>query len=254
MSTEHVFSEIYRNRKWGKNVPSSGEGTSPSAVGPYLGFLKDFLNLNPKINSILDIGHGDWEMWPDGFFDKYKYFGVDVVSELSERLNLIHGSDNTKFLSGDFLKIPLPSCDVLLIKDVLIHLSNLDISKALEIFVNFKIVVTTNDISSSGFRVYISCLLRTFQKRKWRNLLKTLFRPEGLIKIELGSDINTGDYHWVNLKDPKWSMEKYGFKVIQHHRYEVSKITLGRNVIKEILVFSRQQMNHQKTSEVNFLT
>jgi len=239
MSIEHVFSEIYRSKKWGKNVPSSGEGTSPSAVGPYLRFLNDFLNQNPKINSILDIGHGDWEMWPDGFFAKYKYYGVDVVSKLSERLSLMHGNDSVKFLSGDFLKIPLPSCDVLLIKDVLIHLSNLDISKALEIFANFKIVITTNDISSSGFRVYISCLLRTFQKRKWKNLIKSRFRPQELIKIELGSDISTGDYHWVDLKDPKWNTAEYGFNITQYHSYEVSKITLGRSVIKEILVFSK---------------
>jgi hypothetical protein len=239
MSSEHIFSEIYRRRRWGKNVPASGEGTSPLAVRPYLEFLDTFLCSNPKIDSILDIGHGDWEMWPNGFFDNHRYFGIDVVSELSKELNLIHGNETTNFNSGDFLKMPLPSCDILLIKDVLIHLSDLDILKALKIFANFNIIVATNDISSSGFRVYFSCLVRTLKKRKWRNLLQTHFMPRSLIKKELESDITTGDYHWVNLRDPKWNIEKFGLKIIQHHRYEVSQITLGRSVIKEILVLSR---------------
>lgn len=236
MSSESIFSEIYLKRRWGKNVPLSGEGSSPSAVDPYLEFLLDFLDQHKEIQVILDIGHGDWEMWPEGFFKDYQYFGVDVVSHLSNEMNLVHGNEKTQFLSGDFLEIELPNSDVLLIKDVLIHLSNSDISRAIRVFSKYRYVIVTTDILSSGIRVFLACLIRLVSKAKWKKIIQSKGRPEKIIEFALESDIQTGSYHWVKLNDTFLRNENTNLQIKSVHNYEVSGITLGRKVIKQIVI------------------
>ena len=232
-----MFSEIYKNRKWGKNVPLSGEGSSPAAVDPYLKFLHIFLAKHKEVKTILDIGHGDWEMWPEGFFEKYRYFGVDVVSSLSNEMNITHGNEMTTFIAGDFLEMALPSSDILLIKDVLIHLSNVDITRALEIFSKYRFVIVTTDVQSSGFRVYLACLIKLMRKRELKTLFNYGFRAKKSVKHELGSDIKTGGYHWVDLNSAFWQNKHHNFHFIEMYNYEVSGITLGRKVTKQIVIF-----------------
>jgi hypothetical protein len=236
MNNESVFSEIYQNRRWGKNVPLSGEGSSPEAVNPYLELLRSFLDQHNDIRTILDVGHGDWEMWPAGFFQQYQYFGVDVVSTLSIEMSLIHGNSKTAFISGDFLEMDLPSSDVLLIKDVLIHLSNADIAKALQIFSAYRYVIITTDIHSSGIRVFLACLTRLLSRQDWRALLRAGFRPRKIIEHELDSDIETGGYHWVNMSSALWNSKLPNHRIIELSNYEVSGITLGRKVTKQIAI------------------
>jgi len=40
-----------------------------------------------QINSVLDVGCGDWEMWPDYQFQSIKYAGIDVVNEAVDTKN-----------------------------------------------------------------------------------------------------------------------------------------------------------------------
>lgn len=57
-----IFENIYENRKWGSKGTLSGEGTRPEAAKEYVEFVTKFLQSRPEMNSILDLGHGDWKM------------------------------------------------------------------------------------------------------------------------------------------------------------------------------------------------
>lgn len=242
MSSKEIFTKIYSRRKWGKNVPSSGEGTSERAVGQYLEFLKHVLSQHQEIRTILDIGHGDWEMWPEGFFQSYQYCGIDVVSELSNHLNLVHGNETTKFIGADFLETELPESDLLLIKDVLIHLSNRDIQRAIEIFPKYSYIVTVTDIQSSGYRVFFGCLYKSLKKFKGGAFIQLIKAPIDFINSILDSDISTGDYHWVRLHDSKWRLFTKDLEIAAIKTFEISGITRGRKVTKEITFFKRKRV------------
>ncbi len=236
MTREKVFSDIYKNKKWGRIGPSSGEGTRPSAVGPYLAFLIEFLQSHRNIKSILDVGHGDWKMWPENFFENYEYIGIDIVNSLSREMTLEHGSSSSTFIGGDYLEMQLPDADLLLIKDVLIHLSNAEIIESFSIFSKYKYILVTTDISSSGARVYLGCLKRMISSKKWNYLGKFGFNFVRVIRSELNSDIQTGSYHWVNLNEPTWNLNDFGLRILGETTYKVAGITFGRKVTKSIVL------------------
>jgi hypothetical protein len=60
MKREQVFSDIYKDKTWQNYGTASGEGTRPTALGLFLGFLFDFLQKNTHFKGIIDIGCGDW--------------------------------------------------------------------------------------------------------------------------------------------------------------------------------------------------
>jgi hypothetical protein len=52
---------------------------------------------NLRITSVLDVGHGDWKMWDCYRFENVQYTGVDVVEELSSKLQQLYGNKTRNF-------------------------------------------------------------------------------------------------------------------------------------------------------------
>lgn len=67
-----------------------------------------------------------------------------------EICNREYGNRHIKFIEADYLEIELPQTDLLLIKDLLIHLSNEDIKKSLGNLGEFKYSIAFTDIESKG--------------------------------------------------------------------------------------------------------
>lgn len=65
----------------------SGEGSNPDFALPYVNFIKQIID-KYKVGSVLDFGHGDWEMWRDYRFENVRYTGLDVVEFLSNELSI----------------------------------------------------------------------------------------------------------------------------------------------------------------------
>jgi SAM-dependent methyltransferase len=152
-SSEEAFTQIYDNGVWGYNedgTPSSGWGSFYENTRPYFNFLLDFMNTHQPTN-VLDIGCGDWAFSRYIDWKNMNYTGIDVVKSVVELDQQRFGAHNITFIHGDFLTMELPEADLLICKDVLLHLTNADISIFLEkIKDKYRYCLITNDIIKGG--------------------------------------------------------------------------------------------------------
>lgn len=136
-----VFASIYDERKWGGG---SGAGSRPMSTIRYRYFLETFLDIN-KVRTVLDIGCGDWQFSRLIDWSRVKYLGLDVVASLVEANAARYGAENIRFapMPSDFAE--LPAADLLIIKDVLMHLPLAHIQQFISIFPRFKFCLVSND-------------------------------------------------------------------------------------------------------------
>jgi hypothetical protein len=118
---ESAFLRIYdRGGWWGLG---SGPGTSPRYNRPFLDFLTDFIT-SAHIRSIVDYGCGDWTMFSKYEFGEVDYLGIDVVKSVVEKNRQRYARRRVEFRSALPLSQETCSADLLLMKDVLLHLPN----------------------------------------------------------------------------------------------------------------------------------
>ena len=137
-----VFDKIYRLGIWGGG---SGIGSNPNAAKGYMLYLQDFLK-NNAIRSVVDVGCGDWQFSRFIDWGDVNYLGIDVVhSVIADNLRDF-SQVNRQFICSD-LTVETdvqPSGDLLLLKDVLQHLSNQNAAQLLELTSRFKFSLITN--------------------------------------------------------------------------------------------------------------
>jgi SAM-dependent methyltransferase len=139
-----VFDDIYQNNRWGFG---SGNGSLPSVTKKYRKYLEQFIRDN-HIKTVVDYGCGDWQFsylidWQDAH-----YTGLDIVPQVIE-------DDTKKYatskISFQVLKpgAPVPvTGELLIVKDVLQHMSTADIKLFLaNVLPHFKYALITNCIS-----------------------------------------------------------------------------------------------------------
>lgn len=115
----------------------SGAGSEALAVQPFSTFLLDWM-MRYNITSMVEASCGHWPtgwqksvQWPP-----IKYTGVDLLMSMVEDSsrflqNHISGFSGVEFLTADMTSTPLPGADLLLVKDTLQHLPNMDIMRFL---------------------------------------------------------------------------------------------------------------------------
>lgn len=125
-SHRDVFSEIYRNRRWGDGSQfCSGIGSAnPAITQPYIDAVSPILQGASGV--VVDLGCGDFkvgdQLYPHA---PYGYIGVDVVEDLIDRHKVTYsGTKNLSFLCADLTSDPLPDGDIVLVRQVFQHLSN----------------------------------------------------------------------------------------------------------------------------------
>jgi len=139
-----VFTEIFRNCRWGGGSPS-GPGSQPDVLGGYMCFLQEFVR-RPGIHTVVDVGCGDWSFSQFIDWSGIEYFGIDVVPDVVQDLNREFGASNVHFVCMDALEGELPGADLCIAKDVLQHWSNENVSRFLARLSRFRYVILTNDI------------------------------------------------------------------------------------------------------------
>lgn len=121
-SREAVFSNIARNNAWDGTESVSGPGSSMHTTALLRDALPGML-AKYEIHSMLDIPCGDayWisQTLPKGI----DYIGADIVPELITR-NAAEKSGLGRFEVLDLVSSPLPSCDLVMVRDCLIQLPN----------------------------------------------------------------------------------------------------------------------------------
>lgn len=122
-----------------------------------------------RVRSLLDIPCGDFHWMQQVALDVegVDYTGADVVPAIVEANQKIHGGGRRRFVVLDATRDPLPAVDLILCRDLLIHLSNDDVLAALRSFARSgsRLLLTSHfadrtdnpDIASGDFRPIHLC-------------------------------------------------------------------------------------------------
>lgn len=144
---QKAFEQIYSNHAWGGGS-RSGPGSDPEHTGIYVHFVNQWLEHHSDSKSIVELGCGDWattsriEIKPN-----HSYFGFDIVPDVIASNQERFTAENLRFECRDFISNPPPGADLLLIKDVLQHLSNESVHEFLRnILPRFHYAIITNDV------------------------------------------------------------------------------------------------------------
>jgi len=150
-TAEEVFAEVYEKGLWGSRnaaVPGSqelfhsGSGSRGAVSARYVATIRGFLG-ETGARTVVDVGCGDFSV-ASGFVDQLdEYVGIDVVDSLIRRNSADFGRPGIRFLKANAAREELPKADVCLIRQVLQHLSNDEVSAILRGAAHFRWVIVT---------------------------------------------------------------------------------------------------------------
>ncbi len=150
-SNEDAFTRIYDEKLWGENENgegTSGTGSTVASTVEYRALVQKFMK-DHRIKSVVDIGCGDWEFSRLMNWDGIDYTGLDVVKSVINKNKQKYAKSNIRFIHADISKYNLPKGDLLLCKDVLMHLPNKDVASVLRNFKKYMYCLVTNNISKN---------------------------------------------------------------------------------------------------------
>jgi SAM-dependent methyltransferase len=149
LSVAEAFSQTYNSKLWG-NIDEeeffSGPGSLEEFSVPYISWLSRFI-VEEKINTVVDLGCGDFRVGQRICSAiSVNYVGVDIVPGLIAYNQTRFGSDCVNFKCANIITDELPDGDLCLIRQVLQHLSNKQISQVLANCGRFPYLVITEDV------------------------------------------------------------------------------------------------------------
>jgi len=150
MDNETSFGNIYRQHSW-KGDSKSGPGSDPSRTVDYRAALQHFMRTH-EVESVVDLGCGDWASSQLIDWSGIDYLGLDVVPGIIEANRRKFGASGIRFETIDAANDPLPAADLLLVKEVLQHLPSADVMAILGKLPGFRWAILTNDIEHATRR------------------------------------------------------------------------------------------------------
>lgn len=131
LATQDKFEKVYADGFWGKDQegnPLSGSGSHDSnIVEPYVGAVRGFLE---RLDSptVVDLGCGDFNVGRQLTASASTYLACDISETiLAVNRNRFH-IPNVTFVRLDLSRDVLPTADVCIVRQVLQHLSNAEIT------------------------------------------------------------------------------------------------------------------------------
>ncbi len=120
MDLEERFSRIISSNAWGSKETPCGPGSTLEACAEIIQRLPMWIK-TLHIQSIVDLGCGDFHWMKEIDLTEIQYDGFDIVRSAVEAARK-YESPNVRFHHADILSIRIPKADLVLCKDVLIHL------------------------------------------------------------------------------------------------------------------------------------
>lgn len=178
-SVQKTFSEIYADGVWGKG---SGPGSSGSDTIGYRRFLQEFLLWN-HIESVVDVGCGDWQFSRFMDWTGIDYTGFDVVESVIEDNRARFAQDNVHFELSDGRFDALPQADLLIVKDVLQHLDTRRIREFLGAAERFGLTLVTNTVDPAS---HTNAIIKNGEFRPVDLRLKPFYVPTTVVYAFVG--------------------------------------------------------------------
>lgn len=172
--SKELFTSYFLNNTWQGRESVSGPGSDSNQTENLIAELNALIDvIKPK--SILDIPCGDWNYMRHIKLDGITYIGADIVEPLIEQNRKRYESDTVTFEVLDIRHDYLPTVDLVITRDCLVHLPNDDVIAALE------------NIKRSGSKY----------------LLTTTFN---FLAQDVNRDIQVGDWRKIDLTRPPFSL------------------------------------------------
>lgn len=169
MLNEDIFTRIFTSNAWGSLETPSGPGSAIDACSGIIRKIPFWIDLY-SIKTIVDLGCGDFNWMSQVDLENVEYDGFDIVREAILAASK-HTASNIAFHHADILNMKIPKADLVICKDVLIHLPDTDALSLLE------------SIRSSGSR-----LLTSTTSPRWSNLFRCGMKPGEFSPINLGAE------------------------------------------------------------------
>ena len=184
------FSIIYENNLWSSPESLSGEGSEVSYTGPTREWL---IGKIPQlgVRRMVDAGCGDFN-WMKLVVPEIdvSYVGLDIVASVIADNNRNYAREGLTFGVANICEDEIPSCDLVMVRDCLFHLSYDDTDKSLRNLskTDYKYLLTTThsveqdfantDIFTGSFRL-IDVFRDPFNFNGSHVLDRVLDYPEG---------------------------------------------------------------------------
>jgi hypothetical protein len=151
-----VFDFIYRNGVWGGKGEDdfySGTGSrEPTIIEPYVTAVGGFLHSMESRPVVVEVGCGDFFVGSRLVEYCERYIACDIVAPLIARNRQRYLDPRLSFQRVDAVDDILPSGGVLIIRQVLQHLSNADIARVVPKLAAYRYVIVTEHLpSNAGF-------------------------------------------------------------------------------------------------------
>ncbi len=123
-SLEAIFTEIYRTNHWGSPETISGRGSERRQTEAVRDGLAHILAAY-RIKTVVDAGCGDlnWIRHVPGFERLDSYLGIDIVADLISDCRSRYGSARVTFKQADLTREEIPTADLVICRDFLVHLT-----------------------------------------------------------------------------------------------------------------------------------
>ncbi|QNM84197.1 class I SAM-dependent methyltransferase [Polaribacter pectinis] len=191
--------QIYELNLWGNNNSGfySGDGShKPEIINPYINVVKEFLTSLDKPIIVCDLGCGDFNVGKELVKYTKKYVAVDIVFNLILQNKEKFTVENLEFHCLDIAKDNLPKGDCAIVRQVLQHLSNVEVENIVHKLSNFKYIILTEHLPNESFepnKDIISGQGIRIKKQSGVNLLKAPFnfkvkKEKQLLSIKLEDD------------------------------------------------------------------
>lgn len=175
------FSDIYEKNLWSSTESGSGDGSEMTSTKNLRTWLINNLD-SLGVSNFVDASCGDFNWMKHVLHNlELNYLGLDIVTSVIDKNNKLYATNSTKFISGDICRDKIPSCDLIMVRDCLFHLSFEDIDR----------------------------FLRNIKKTNYKYLLTTTHIVDGGYK---NSDITSGDFRIINIFDYPFNFRKNSVK------------------------------------------
>ena len=144
-----VFSQIYESGSWGGSGDEyfSGPGSrDPRIVSPYVESVRAFADSFENKLDAVDLGCGDFSVGARIRSAFAAYRAYDVVAAVIEQNKREYQDLDTEFGCIDIVTQPLPHGDVLMLRQVLQHLSNAQIAKVVPKLTHYRFLIVTEHL------------------------------------------------------------------------------------------------------------
>jgi len=129
LNSEEIFTKIYNEKKWDLNKNNSDKFYSglgsheKKIVDPYVKVVNEFIVKN-NILSLVDAGCGDFNIGKQLVKFVKKYYAIDICNDLIKYNKNNFNFNNLEFFKKDISVDQMPCSDLILVRQVLQHLSN----------------------------------------------------------------------------------------------------------------------------------